>query len=165
MLELSMVSETDLLEAMASAYGLAVASPSDATRPHDPAATRRFPEQWAKKYSLAPVAFDPKTDAVSVMCSVPPDLTLLTQLGKLLEINLKPMLAPELRVHQRLALLYAIPPAGADRRSARTRGRDRGRWDPISAVQRQLRSTDDHERRADDLRGGRHAHPRCAKSR
>jgi hypothetical protein len=110
LLELHLVDEDALLEAMGSAYGLATASALESTSAIDERAARAFPEQWAKKHTLAPVGFDGERMILTVISPAPPDVNLLVRLGELLELTLKPLLAPEFRVHQRLAMLYDEKP-------------------------------------------------------
>lgn len=110
LLELNLVHEKELLEAMRPAYGLDVAEPEDATRAADLLAVRSFPEQWARKHHLAPLRLELGRRLV-LLTAAPPDLELLTRLGEMLDLELVPVLAPAIRVHQRLALLYGIAPS------------------------------------------------------
>src|SRR5438105_10812269 len=45
-----------------------------------------------------------------VLSPAPADVSLLVRLGELLDLTIKPLLAPEFRVHQRLSLLYEEKP-------------------------------------------------------
>jgi hypothetical protein len=109
-IELRICTEAELLRAMAAAYGLDVATAGDAGAAVDAAALRAFPEQWATRHGLAPLRLDRTRGVLDLLCTVPPDLTLLRRFGDLLELRLRPILAPELRVAQRLALLYGVRP-------------------------------------------------------
>jgi hypothetical protein len=106
LLELELVSERDLVEAMALAYTLEAAAPDRASLAPDPKALRVFPEQWAKKHQLAPLAFDEENRSLAILTPAPADLNLISRLGELLEIDIEPLLAPEFRVAQRLEFLY-----------------------------------------------------------
>ncbi|MEQ8571609.1 MAG: hypothetical protein RMA76_42200 [Deltaproteobacteria bacterium] len=108
LLELGYVDERQLLDAMAAAYGHATASPRQAVAPRDEGALRSFPAQWAKKHLLAPVALDPDTNALTVLSPAPADVNLIVRLGDLLDLEIRPLLAPEFRVHQRVQFLYGI---------------------------------------------------------
>ncbi len=110
LLELGLVSEQDVVDAMGRAYGLAAASPDRASAPADPRVLRAFPEQWAKKHMLAPLTTDAATRAMTVLTPAPADLNLIARLGELLELEIDPLLAPEFRVAQRLDLLYDAEP-------------------------------------------------------
>jgi hypothetical protein len=110
LLELHLVEEEALLDAMGSAYGLATANAAESTADVDSRAARAFPEQWAKKHGIAPLSFDTERMILSVISPAPPDVNLLVRLGELLEVTIKPMLAPEFRVQQRLAMLYEEKP-------------------------------------------------------
>src|SRR5688572_20526372 len=109
-LELRMVSESALLDAMSAAYGLATATMQEVSAPLDPRALRVFPEQWARKYVLAPVTYDASRSLLTVLSTAPADVNLLVKLGELLELTLRPLLAPEFRVRQRLGLIYDEQP-------------------------------------------------------
>jgi hypothetical protein len=108
LLELELVSERDLVEAMSAAYGLEGAGPERASADLDARALRAFPEQWAKKHLLAPLAIE--AGGLSLLTPAPADLNLIARLGELLELEIKPLLAPEFRVSQRIALLYETEP-------------------------------------------------------
>lgn len=100
------VDETTLLAAMANSFGLSIASPTAIRAAADIAALRAFPEQWARRYSLAPLALDRDRGELSLLVTIPSDGTLLSRLAAMLELRLVPLLTTELRVHERLALLY-----------------------------------------------------------
>lgn len=100
------VDETTLLAAMANSFGLSIASPAAIRAPADVPALRAFPEQWARRYSLAPLALDRDRGELSLLVTIPSDGTLLSRLAAMLELRLVPLLTTELRVHERLALLY-----------------------------------------------------------
>src|SRR5262245_29646640 len=106
LLEMRLVPESALVDAMAAAYGLATATPHEVTCPLDDRAQRCFPEQWAKKHTLAPLTMDLERYVLTVLSPAPPDVNLLVRLGELLELTIKPLLTAEYRVHQRLSLLY-----------------------------------------------------------
>lgn len=110
LLEMRLVAENALVDAMAAAYGLATASAQEVTGPLDTRAQRSFPEQWAKKHTLAPVSLDAERYVLTVLSPAPPDVNLLVRLGELLELTIKPLLTAEYRVHQRLSLLYEEKP-------------------------------------------------------
>jgi len=112
-LTLGLGTEGQIVGALAAAYGLPAARSADATKPIDSSALRSFPQQWAIRHALAPLAIDPDDGSLSVLTRVPPDIGRITSLGELLELRLKPLLAPEIRVHQRLALLYEHAPPAA----------------------------------------------------
>ena len=109
--ELGLVDEPAVLEAMAAAYGLEVAQPSEASRPVDPRAVRAFPEKWARKHRIAPLALEDDGATLSVLSPAPADVQLIVRLGELLETTIRPVLAPELRVEERLGLLYGLEPS------------------------------------------------------
>ncbi|MBI4818427.1 MAG: hypothetical protein HY791_19330 [Deltaproteobacteria bacterium] len=109
-LELGLVSEADISAAMASAYGLAVASAKDLSTPIEPQTARAFPEQWAKRHVLAPLTHDVPNATMTMLVAAPPNLSLLAELGELLDLALRPLLTLEIRVRQRLHLLYEAPP-------------------------------------------------------
>ncbi|MFO0723678.1 MAG: hypothetical protein U1E65_07860 [Myxococcota bacterium] len=109
LLELGLADEAMILSAMATGLGRSVANPSSVRSPPDPGALRAFPEQWAKKYTLAPLAFDRDKHEVSVLTVAPPDLPLMQRLSALLEVTIVPLLTTEIRVHERLHLLYGAP--------------------------------------------------------
>jgi hypothetical protein len=110
LLELRLVDEDALLEAMGSAYGLATANALETASLIDDRAARAFPEQWAKKHTLAPLGFDTERMILTVISPAPPDVNLLVRLGELLELSIKPLLGAEFRVHQRLSMLYGVRP-------------------------------------------------------
>lgn len=110
LLEMRLVPEPALLDAMAAAYGLATATPAEVTCPLDTLASRAFPEQWAKKHCLAPLTLDADRYVLTVLSPAPPDVNLLVRLGELLELTIRPLLTAEYRVHQRLSLLYDEKP-------------------------------------------------------
>jgi hypothetical protein len=110
LLELGAVDEQTVLEALPSAYGLASANARQLGSPSDARALRAFPEQWARKHLLAPVSLSPGGDALTVLSPAPADGPLLVRLGELLDLELRPLLAPEFRVHERLAALYGGAP-------------------------------------------------------
>ncbi|MBI2377873.1 MAG: hypothetical protein HYV07_27975 [Deltaproteobacteria bacterium] len=109
-LELDLVPENEVTSAMGAAYGLAVATSRDLSTPVDAQTTRIFPEQWAKRHSLAPVTLDAARRSLTMLVTAPPNLSLIAELGELLDLAIRPLLAPELRVRQRLSLLYEVPP-------------------------------------------------------
>ncbi len=110
LLEMRLVPEPALLDAMAAAYGLATATAAEVTCPLDTLASRAFPEQWAKKHGLAPLTLDADRFVLTVLSPAPPDVNLLVRLGELLELTIRPLLTAEYRVHQRLSLLYDEKP-------------------------------------------------------
>lgn len=110
LLELELVSEQDVVDALASAYGLSASSPEQAVSPPDLRAVRAFPEQWAKKHMLAPLALDAEASVLSVLTPAPADLNLIARLGELLDLTIEPLLAPEFRVWQRIVHLYGTEP-------------------------------------------------------
>src|SRR5205814_770794 len=87
-------------------YGLATVGGVEATAPFEMRAARVFPEQWAKKHTLAPLSLDPEGRVLTVLSPAPADVNLLVRLGELLELTIKPLLTAEYRVYQRLELLY-----------------------------------------------------------
>lgn len=109
LLELGLADEATLASALAEAYGTVPFTAELASAPVDPQATRAFPEQWAKKYRLAPVALERGQSQLQVLAAPPLDRGLLGRLGALLELSLSPVVAPEIRVMQRLAALYGDP--------------------------------------------------------
>jgi len=124
LLELGMADEPTILSAMSSGLGQSVANPSSVRSPAEPGALRAFPEQWAKKYSLAPLAFDRDRNEVSVLTSAPADRPLLQRLSAMLEMVIVPLLTTEMRVQERLHHLYGAPIP--ERFQALLRGRSRG---------------------------------------
>ncbi|MEL7368189.1 MAG: hypothetical protein AAFN74_04700 [Myxococcota bacterium] len=109
LLELQIIDEQTLTQALADAYGMEAASPEVLTEDPDDRATRAFPEQWAKKHVLAPLDIVP--GGLRVLTPAPADLDALQRLGELLELDIHPVLAPEFRVRQRLQRLYGtLPP-------------------------------------------------------
>lgn len=108
--ELELVGENDVIEALGATYGLETASPARATSAADLRAIRAFPEQWARKHSLAPLRLDGVGRVLEVLSPAPADLGLITRLGDLLDLEIHPVLAPEFRVWQRLGLLYESEP-------------------------------------------------------
>ncbi|MCC7384434.1 MAG: hypothetical protein IT384_21485 [Deltaproteobacteria bacterium] len=109
LLELGFVDETELMAAMATAYEAPVAGPDIASTPIDATAARAFPEQWARKYQLAPVELDRERSTLTLLTTAPADHSLLSRLGSLLELELVALVAPEIRVQQRLTILYGVP--------------------------------------------------------
>lgn len=110
LLELGHATEDALVEGMAAAYGLATASPRHARAERDERALRSFPEQWAEKHMLAPLSFDEANNTLSVLTPAPADVNMIVRLGDLLDLTIRPLLAPEFRVQERLAFLYGIDP-------------------------------------------------------
>jgi len=108
-LELGWTDEASILAAMGVAYGLSVASPATVRAAPDAAAVRAFPEQWARKHMLAPLSLDHDRGELSVLAIPPPDPAVLERLGSMLELRVVPLLTTELRVHERLSLLYGAP--------------------------------------------------------
>ncbi len=108
LLELGLVDERQVLDAMSAAYGLATAKPRQALAPRDEGALRSFPAQWAKKHLLAPLELDESTNTLSVLSPAPADVNLIVRLGELLDLTIRPLLATEFRVHQRVQFLYGI---------------------------------------------------------
>lgn len=109
--ELALVEEDAVREAMSEAFGLEVATRADVTRAVDPRALRALPERWAIKHRLAPVALETGGETLSVLSPAPADVQRIVRLGELLEVTLRPLLAPEFRVEERLSLLYGVKPA------------------------------------------------------
>ncbi|MBK6688397.1 MAG: hypothetical protein IPG45_28245 [Deltaproteobacteria bacterium] len=107
--ELQLVSESDVLDAMAAAYGLSTLSARQAAAGSEDRALRAFPEQWAKKHLLVPLSISPDGGTLTVLSPAPVDINLLARLSELLELAVKPVLAPEVRVFQRLQQLYGAP--------------------------------------------------------
>lgn len=108
--ELGLVDEPEVLEALQDAYGLEVARPQEASRPVDGRALRALPEQWARKHRLAPLSMEDDGRTLSVLTPAPADVQLVVRFAELLETTLRPVLAPEFRVEERLALLYGYEP-------------------------------------------------------
>lgn len=108
--ELGLIEESALIEGLAAAYGLEVAEPADASRPVDGRAVRTLPEQWARKHRIAPLALEDEGRTLSVLTPAPADVELVVRLSELLETTIRPLLAPEFRVEERLALLYGLEP-------------------------------------------------------
>ncbi|MEL6183024.1 MAG: hypothetical protein AAFU79_00275, partial [Myxococcota bacterium] len=108
--ELGLVDEQAVLEALQDAYGLEVARPQEASRPVDGRALRALPEQWARKHRLAPLSIEDDGRTLSVLTPAPADVQLVVRFAELLETTLRPVLAPEFRVEERLALLYGYEP-------------------------------------------------------
>ncbi len=108
LLELGLVEEPELLGAFAEVFGLEVARPEDATAAVDERALRALPEQWARRHQIAPLSLD--SGLLSVLTPAPADVQLVVRLGEMLELTLRPVLAPEFRVAERLALLYGTEP-------------------------------------------------------
>lgn len=109
-LELGLASENQLLPALRSAYGFACADPSDATKGINENLFRRFPEQLAIKHGWAPLQFCKNETTLQVLCTAPPKLKSLREVGSVLDLVLKPVLSTEVRVEQRQALLYQRQP-------------------------------------------------------
>jgi hypothetical protein len=109
LLELGVVDETQLTSALAAVYGTELATPDMATDTRDVAATRAFPEQWARRYRLVPFSLDRARGELRVLAAGPLDTSLLTRLGAVLELTVVPVVAPEVRVLQRLSILYGDP--------------------------------------------------------
>jgi hypothetical protein len=109
LLELALVEERDLLEAMAAVYPQRVASVPDTQEAEDPRASRVFPEPWAIKHLLAPLRLTPDGASLEVLSPAPVDGPTLERLAELLEVRVEPILAPEFRVHERLERLYGHP--------------------------------------------------------
>lgn len=110
LLELELVDEGRLLESLSAAYGLATASPRHARADRDERALRAFPAQWADKHMLAPLELDADGATLTVLSPAPADVNLIVRLGDLLDLAIRPLLAPEFRVHERISFLYGIEP-------------------------------------------------------
>ena len=107
-LELGVATEGQVVAALFAAYGLSAARSTDTIRPTDVRATQSFPQQWAIKHGLAPLSLDEAGQTLTVLSAAPPNLAVLERLGDALELRIEPLLAPEIRVHQRLTLLYGV---------------------------------------------------------
>lgn len=107
--ELRLVDEAEVLDAMAAAYGLPTLSARQAAAPSEERALRAFPEQWAKKHLLVPITLAPDGASLTVLSPAPIDINLMGRLGELLELTVKVVLAPEVRIYQRLHQLYDAP--------------------------------------------------------
>lgn len=108
--ELGLAEEHVVLDALSEAYGLEVASPRQASQALDHRALRALPEQWARKHRLAPLSLESDGQTLSVLTPAPADIQLVVRLGELLETTIRPIIAPEFRVEERLALLYGLEP-------------------------------------------------------
>jgi len=109
-LELKLVSEGDLMPALGAAYGFATAEPSDTTQGIESNIFRRFPEQLAVKHGWAPLEFSSDETILKILCTAPPKLKAMREVGQVLDLKLKPVLTTEVRVQQRQALLYNRTP-------------------------------------------------------
>ncbi len=110
LLELRLVAEPAVVDALAKTYGLQSVGEEESTKKPDQKALRAFPEPWAKKHGLAPLEFDEENKKLFVLSPAPADAMLIKRLAELLELDIQPQLAPEFRVHQRISLLYGVEP-------------------------------------------------------
>lgn len=109
-LEVQGVGLDSVLEALRSVYpDFATADPADVRRTASMQALRVLPEPWCRKYRLAPLRVESASGRLWVMSPAPPDPVTLDRLSDLLEIQLVPVLAPELWVYERLRYLYDVP--------------------------------------------------------
>ncbi len=104
------VEESLVLSAFREAYDTPAADLTEVEAAVDERAVRAIPEQWARRHRLAPLSMDDGGHTLTVLSPAPPDLELLVRLSELLELEVKPRLALESQVVQRLCRVYGTRP-------------------------------------------------------
>jgi hypothetical protein len=106
LLELGLVDEARVVEAMALACELPGARPEAYAAP-DPRARRVFPSKVAERHGLAPVALDGRD--LHVVATCPADPALLDEISFMLSLHLSASVGPEFRVRELIHRLYGSP--------------------------------------------------------
>lgn len=110
LLELELADEESILKALDAIYESDIASRQDLARTTSNRAVRAIPEQWARRRKIAPLYLAEDSTKLTVLSPAPADQALLNRWGELLELELTPILAPEFRIEERLAILYEAEP-------------------------------------------------------
>ena len=109
LLELGLVDEARLVEAMARAAKIPPAPPEAFERP-DPRARRVFPSKVAERHGLAPFALEDRE--LRLAAEYPVNADLLEEIAFMLSLDLKPFAAPAWKVRELIHRQYgtAMPP-------------------------------------------------------
>ena len=105
LLELGLLGEEQLLDALARASDLP-AAPPEAYAAADSRARRVFPAKVAERHGLAPVALDGRELRLVATCPV--DLGLLDEISFMLSLHLTAQVGPEFRVRELIHRLYGV---------------------------------------------------------
>jgi HEAT repeat protein len=118
LLELGLLDEASVVDALARASGLSPASP-EAYAAADARARRVFPAKVAERHGLAPVALDGRD--LRLVAAHPVDLALLDEISFMLSLHLSAQVGPEFRVRSLIHRLYggALAPRLAALEAAR----------------------------------------------
>jgi HEAT repeat protein len=118
LLELGLLGESQVLDALARASDLPPAPP-EAYAAVDPRARRVFPAKVAERHGLAPVALDGRE--LGLVATYPVDLGLLDEISFMLSLHLTAQVGPEFRVRELIHRLYggALAPRLASVAAAR----------------------------------------------
>jgi hypothetical protein len=124
LLEMELLDEHVLIEAMGRASGLPTAGDLPSREALDAAGvTKWFPQALIEKYRAVPVAVD--GNVVRVLVTDPPDRRQLDELGYQLSRSIDPIVVPEHRFAHAVELVYSIPvPARFSSLAAKIRQRN-----------------------------------------